>query len=1097
MFGADSYAPHTTQGRHLIAHELTHVIQQRLSGGTTLQRAPDPKALSQLPDPVAASELKGVGFYSVGPDFSAQPAEGDIRRVIVELGIADNATVDACSVREFTVRNGDLRYFAYVHPTLGVVARAGAGYSGGPATGGAKGTKWYSVFAFVSEQDAAKYRPVGGTGELREPAPTLAPMSEASPVSYADLSAKVKLLELHLQELASRYPPADPILGQPVAKALASVHSVRAALVASTSQAQSLDTALQLVEWTRHDLKLIEEQRAKLLSEKAPVDSVDALRARYGAALQKLLAPDALSYQEDAQRYAERLPLDVMLDALRAHGNLNKKHLVDSATLVAWQEDLRKRLDDLYEQRRRLSATPGGGVSSKSIEADAAFLEAGFRGIQLFAQRLVAFEQFIKNRPGVLDTPLIDAMNRLRDRIHKMKAAYDAHDTKQLKERVDALEADEGIKSFYRGLPAAMRVTQMVGRVGVTTLAAIATGGVGGLLAGGARTAASGVITITARGALRFAGTAVLEAVTFTAINAAGSHLLFGDKVTFGSLLRDFAWNLGLFTVMRALSGVSNAALQAAELAAISAPVNLAVGFPFAHGWGLLRFRVEQNRWPTKEELAQMNAESVLMLAGIAVGSGGVQRWLSARQKATAMSLIYREYGWRFQALETIRSDIGTRVKKAEAAGKGNDKAEIEGVRTQAEALEKGFRELLKEILKDKRFNVPKIREELNALRQSAPDVAAELLSDVLGIPPDTGLRRAGRASYTYGNGKTSMLENALAVDRKVTKTTDPKSGLKTVTAKSPNAPDLVFQERAASLDFDTGVYDVQKLMLDLTITSPAAQKMLWRILADEGMATDPNQATRVARQKVKEIAKRASKSPDEALAEMHSRGRIRSVADPGLVKAADALESRGILKSAEWMEARGVDNRRGVVGEWLAQEAVPAGPGARVLRRVTVQADLLEDAAGKTPAKNAEGQDRVGVTAAETDLLYVRDTGGAFEVDTVLNVKASGEKGMAKSATLQNANFQAVLRAKPGDLVKLQLADGVRYARVKAIGALDGATAVDLTGKLKAAPAMTAETVGPKGSGGFSKTLGTDRNAITTIANLLGEQQLIQSGDY
>ncbi len=67
------------------------------------------------------------------------------------------------------------------------------------------------------------------------------------------------------------------------------------------------------------------------------------------------------------------------------------------------------------------------------LQDEAAFLEAAVGGIQLFAQRLVAFEQFIKGRPGVLDTPLIEAMNRLRDRVHKIKAAYDAHDTQDLK----------------------------------------------------------------------------------------------------------------------------------------------------------------------------------------------------------------------------------------------------------------------------------------------------------------------------------------------------------------------------------------------------------------------------------------------------------------------------------------------------------------------------------------------------------------------------------------------------------------------------------------------------------------------------------------
>jgi Domain of unknown function (DUF4157) len=46
VFAPGQYSPHTHAGRRLIAHELTHVVQQRGAGGSngsTLQRKPDPK----------------------------------------------------------------------------------------------------------------------------------------------------------------------------------------------------------------------------------------------------------------------------------------------------------------------------------------------------------------------------------------------------------------------------------------------------------------------------------------------------------------------------------------------------------------------------------------------------------------------------------------------------------------------------------------------------------------------------------------------------------------------------------------------------------------------------------------------------------------------------------------------------------------------------------------------------------------------------------------------------------------------------------------------------------------------------------------------
>jgi hypothetical protein len=43
VFGRGYHAPHTAAGRHLLAHELVHTLQQR-GGAAGLQRAPDPKA---------------------------------------------------------------------------------------------------------------------------------------------------------------------------------------------------------------------------------------------------------------------------------------------------------------------------------------------------------------------------------------------------------------------------------------------------------------------------------------------------------------------------------------------------------------------------------------------------------------------------------------------------------------------------------------------------------------------------------------------------------------------------------------------------------------------------------------------------------------------------------------------------------------------------------------------------------------------------------------------------------------------------------------------------------------------------------------------
>ncbi|HEX5707207.1 MAG TPA: DUF4157 domain-containing protein [Pyrinomonadaceae bacterium] len=48
FFGAGEYAPHTTDGRRLIAHELAHVVQQRAGGDTQIRRQPDDTGVTHV-----------------------------------------------------------------------------------------------------------------------------------------------------------------------------------------------------------------------------------------------------------------------------------------------------------------------------------------------------------------------------------------------------------------------------------------------------------------------------------------------------------------------------------------------------------------------------------------------------------------------------------------------------------------------------------------------------------------------------------------------------------------------------------------------------------------------------------------------------------------------------------------------------------------------------------------------------------------------------------------------------------------------------------------------------------------------------------------
>ena len=249
------------------------------------------------------------------------------------------------------------------------------------------------------------------------------------------------------------------------------------------------------------------------------------------------------------------------------------------------------------------------------------------------------------------------------------------------------------------------------------------------------------------------------------------------------------------------------------------------------------------------------------------------------------------------------------------------------------------------------------------------------------------------------------LLEDSLKSQYIVTKNTEPTSGLKTVTATPAKGPTLVFQERTAgALDIDTGAFDVQKMMVEFALLDPEAQKMLWRLLSENGMANNAKQATTTTRQQIKKLVSKAGKNANDALRDLNKGGRLRSTAPKDVLDTADRLAKSGILESVEFLEARGAPNQRGVVGEWLAKESEPAPSGSRVLRRVTVKANLFEDPEGKVPATDENGRPRMNAVVAETDLVYGRDVSGVIELDTVLNVKASGEKGMASKLVECNA---------------------------------------------------------------------------------------------
>ena len=96
-FGADEYAPATTQGRELLAHELAHTVQQQRGGGTALSPGAN-GSLEASAEAAASLVTRGghltAGLPAAGVGLARKPTEDDERAKAVAEAKAVAARID-------------------------------------------------------------------------------------------------------------------------------------------------------------------------------------------------------------------------------------------------------------------------------------------------------------------------------------------------------------------------------------------------------------------------------------------------------------------------------------------------------------------------------------------------------------------------------------------------------------------------------------------------------------------------------------------------------------------------------------------------------------------------------------------------------------------------------------------------------------------------------------------------------------------------------------------------------------------------------------------------------------------------------------------
>lgn len=1063
-FAPDEYAPGTPVGDALIAHELTHVVQQ-----------------------------------------GAAPVTGG--RAAVGRAATPEADADAVAFAAIATLHG------------GQAGRRGLG----PAlrTGLQLSRCWPRVVPHEDFQPDSPFDQPKLEGEDPGPAPDRAP-----PLDLDEAGDRLGIGEKVIDRLATRYAKDQPVVAA-AGKARTSLAGVRASLGTKPAEiASRIALGQTILDRCESNLLNLDAMTQKLLTAEAAergragyLNAVGDTRRAYVAALAAAFSDGQVVAYNAAEKAGAGLPramTEVNLKEIEKpegeEDNLSKFR----EEVYAWVGWTRTELDklqadaDVVAKARRMKA-PDLEDREKRFKQKAELMDLSLRGLAHYdrASRAERILEGFKVSPGIQDDLVV-----LLQRTRFMYSASLAGNLDTLRKRVEFHEADANVEAFYRAVPAFKFASDFAASLGIVLLASIATAGVGGLVAGAIGETATVGGTLLAVG-----GTAAIEAFTFTLV----SRGLQGNAP--GSFLEDFAWNFGLFGVLKGVGRAAGAAAKAAELPqAVGSAGAMLVSFPLMHGYGVLRFRLTAGRWPTDAELDKMVAEEFMMLLGIAAGMKMLNRWFPAAGKPSELRRFHSEYGTKFEALEIARNKLTQDYAALVEKGKAADPAAIAELQKKAQLVEDTFKSIKEELLKDKKVDWAALKAELKRASMNWIEGTAELLAGELGVPAEVGLKPVGgdSRSYTYHWGKTTDLADGMrALKARVESSSDPVSGRKTLSVTMRDGePPLTFMERKSPYPareeiepVDPGAPEITRLASDLGVTDAAALRELVRMVETQ-KAKIPGHELKSHVKAVRTAINDALKGPEAKgldaqgyLKERATKGAIGFHAEPRLVTAAETLERAGILKSAKWLEHRDPGEYVGTVGEMLAAEAAvtAAKPGQTVLSNVRMVGDGFTDAALTTPATMKGGKPFVGTDVVpELDLLTGEMAGTTFTYAEVVNVKAVQPKGsgeVLKEAQSQNAQALGALKAHEAGKA-YQRPDGT-WVVVKKVTAVDARTgaAVELTGKVKGGAAVTEQTVGPSAKGkdatAWTQRLPFTYAEIEKIAALLREMQAMKAKDY
>lgn len=1131
-FAAGQSALDSDAGQRLLAHELTHVMQQ--DGGqssSTVFRTEDKGNADSLivkyRDSNGGIDTKKLGELLFRLAWMSPDHYPLVVDTIDKLEAYD-ADDDVAEIVAGSSRDDNLQTFASNPAGLKMLRKLESAMYGGFTTSGER-QQIFRLRGAIAQQTSAEKGQAAGLKLLDKAAAApgaATPKQGGALLTLAQIGERFRLIEAVLARLGKRY-EKDPVSTLPIAMARSRLAAERggASVTNAAELSRNVPDAQVILERTEAVLLNLDLQLAGYRT--TPTDPTstayammtERVRGAYLGAVALLLKDSAVPAFETAERIAVQLPRALAeVDLAQLEGRAPTTDLLEGnrIAIADWAGRVRTQMDAIEADAQaiadaRTKNAPDLPARIARFERQRDMIELSLRALAHWDRALRAHEYLVGE--GAVHWAGYTDTNALRIRCMAMKAAADADDLKLLREKVRSYEIDPAILDFFKKkIPVYLMASRMLVSLGITLAAAAVTAGIGSAFS------STITATTTAGRALALAGTAAIEAITFTAASRGLATIAPGPGPQ-GGAFGDLAWNFGLFALMRIAGGAVRTSLAARGLESLEKPVNLVASASLLQAYGVVRFRAEEGRWPSGDELARMTGDNLMMLIGITLVTRSIPKLFEANTKYKNLRTFARKYAWRFEGLEAGRQSLLNQFRVALETGKATDAAEIARLQAAGKTVEDALKSLIDQIKGDRGFSLEGAAKELEALGLGKVEGSEELLARGLGLPEDVLLRWAGALDeYTYRWGGTSRLENALrALGAIVEKTVEPATGLRTLTANFKDRPSMTFVEREAPLSPATKEVDVPlnapellKLLTEFGINDPAAQRYVVRMLAAE-LAKSPehglasaSKPVRATLRRLAETAKKAGTSMEHELLELRQRGVHGVKASPALLALVDSLVGQGILKSVEWLSARTSEEFSGAVSELLgyAGEVSRSATGESVLRRVHIIGDLFEDAALTKPRLDkAAGQPRTGVDVVpELDLLVVVDKGGGrFEIQRLANIKGYAS-GVADAKSQNQLSLDALRAHARGTSFEIKTRDGATlYARVtNVVGYTAAGAEVPLTGRLAEALAgASTHTIGPKDARGFDQALSVKGSEINDIVRILRERQARTSPDY